>query len=806
MAWLVAGGRWWAAISLERVLVQGDSTASRRDLAAQAGFQHRLGKLATPIAMAGTGLLSVSSSGSFNRTGDNATTNATSSAAKAEVTWRGARLDPIKAGVLARLSFAASGSTHGTGSGPVTLGGLVSFFVSAQGQSFDGQGGTNILCDPVCISIGSSALVPANGTFLVEAGAILQLGVNTNAAAAFSSSSHEAPASAAAAGNISLSYTLEVFEDRRHWGLAGAGPLDAGASWIEAAAPDATSWAVFNSTAGRSLGLVLPGPTTKRGLIADGESVNLNLARHTLTLGSAGPSLKTYSIRVGEGRESPSALTLRNGVVIADNDVVIGMVGNSLSPTASLTLDDGAVLTQRQGVGVASISVGDTGPGALVVRGGARIFTNALTLASRAPVAPDLGPLRASLDISGADSRVEAFQVSLGARGDATATVREGGVLQTQTLDLARHANSTASLTIDGAGSQLLMTGGFVEVGKGGGATLQALNGGAIEGNSSFFTVGSGDPALFSVLRLAGAATRLSDAGVQVNAGGLFEVRERADWSGVGNLLGVTGGQVTFRNATAKLSSLIVEGKFDGRNLVSTGLVDIEQGSVIDAAGADIFVKPGGRLTISGSGTQVTGFNVMNVNGTLAVNLGALLEGDSLGLDPGAVLQGTGTIRVNKRFPVAGELNPGNSPGLLRIEGNVTLTDTSRLVLEMAGTTAGVLHDVLQVTGNLDLQGGLIDLSFIDGFAPSTGDQFVLLNVGGSFASNAAVSVSGLLPGWQFNAGFDAATGQLTVQSLGNGVSAVPEMSSWMMLAAGLVLMRWMVMGRARVGRLNKHG
>lgn len=740
-------------------------------------------------ALSGTGLLTASSSGSLVRTGDNFTINATSSLAKATLSWRGTLLDPIEAGVLGRLSFSASGSTEGTASGQVTLGVTVDYFISAQGQSFSGDGATRILCDPVCTPIGSSPFVPATATFLVKAGAPLELSVFANAAVGFANSSED-PVRGTGAGSVSLSYEFEVFEDRRHWTLPGTGALAAGESWVEQAAPDATSWAVFNSTNGRSLGLSLAGPTTWRGLIADGESVNLDLRSLTLTLGSAGPSQKTYSIRVGEGREATSSLTLRNGTVVADNDVIVGSVGASTSPLATLTLDGGVVLTQRQSLGVASIAVGATGPGALVVRDGSRIFTNVLSLASRAPVAPDTGLLSASLDIAGAGSRVEAIQVSLGARGDATATVREGGFLQTQTLDLAAQRGSKASLTIDGAGSLLRLTGGFVQIGAGGRATLEARNGGAIEGNSSFFTLGSGDPALFSVMRLSGPGTRLTEAGVQVNTGSLFEMRESADWAGAGNLLAVKGGQVTFRDATAKLSSLSIDGKFNGVELVSTGRVDIEQRSVIDAAGADILIGPGGRLTISGTGTRVTGFNELSLRGTLIVNQGSVLEGNSFITSVDSVWQGTGIVKVNERIPMEGQLNPGNSPGLLRIEGSLTMTRTARLVLEMAGTTPGTQYDVLQVTGDLDLQGGQIELRFIDGFAPRTDDRFVLLNVGGSFANSAAVLVSGLLPGWQFDAGFDAATGQLTLQSLSNGVSAVPEASTWMLLLLGLGLLR----------------
>jgi hypothetical protein len=168
------------------------------------------------------------------------------------------------------------------------------------------------------------------------------------------------------------------------------------------------------------------------------------------------------------------------------------------------------------------------------------------------------------------------------------------------------------------------------------------------------------------------------------------------------------------------------------------------------------------------------------------VNAGSTLEGDSLGLSGTATLQGTGTIKVNTRFTAAGQLMPGNSPGLLRIEGDLLLTDSSQLVLEVAGTAAGVEYDVLQVQGNLILQGGHVALAFIRGYAPRQGQQFTLLDVSGSFQNSATFAVSGLQAGWLFDTHYDTASGKLTLNSLSDGVSAVPEPAAWALWGAGL--------------------
>jgi T5SS/PEP-CTERM-associated repeat protein len=355
---------------------------------------------------------------------------------------------------------------------------------------------------------------------------------------------------------------------------------------------------------------------------------------------------------------------------------------------------------------------------------------------------------------------------------------------------MAQNRDARATLTIDGPGSQLIMTGAFADVGTGAGgrATLDVLNGALIDGNNSVFRVGSGQPEDFSVLRIKGPGSLMNDAGVIVQTGGLLEVREEARWAGTNSLLEVKGGTATFNHGTAKLRSLIVSGQFNGERLVSTGQVNIDNGSVIDATGANLVVGGGGRLSLTGSGSRLFGFSDLLVNGNLVVNSGTTLEGDTLGLKSDSALQGTGTVIVNTRFTAEGQIKPGNSPGVLRIEGDVLLTDTSELVLELAGTAAGTQHDVLEVQGSLTLQGGRVSLAFIDGFAPLQGQQFVLLDVSGSFQSSAAIGVTGLADGWQFSTGFDPVTGELTLTSLSNGVSAVPEPATWLLWGAGLGL------------------
>src|SRR5690606_23303403 len=63
------------------------------------------------------------------------------------------------------------------------------------------------------------------------------------------------------------------------------------------------------------------------------------------------------------------------------------------------------------------------------------------------------------------------------------------------------------------------------------------------------------------------------------------------------------------------------------------------------------------------------------------------------------------------------------------INGDVTLGRLATLVCELAGTQRGVTYDHLDVNGTLTINGGLLDVRFLDGFenAVQPGDVFVLV-------------------------------------------------------------------------------
>src|SRR5204863_1472426 len=132
------------------------------------------------------------------------------------------------------------------------------------------------------------------------------------------------------------------------------------------------------------------------------------------------------------------------------------------------------------------------------------------------------------------------------------------------------------------------------------------------------------------------------------------------------------------------------------------------------------------------SGTAVTTFAVPFVNsgsvnitgGSLIFNGGFTNSGGSFGGN-GATIQsttaldlGAGTLAGNSvitapNVSTSGIVAPGNSAGLVTVNGNLTLLAGSKLIMELGGTQQGISYDALVVSGTVIL-GAQLQVSFYD--------------------------------------------------------------------------------------------
>jgi hypothetical protein len=105
-----------------------------------------------------------------------------------------------------------------------------------------------------------------------------------------------------------------------------------------------------------------------------------------------------------------------------------------------------------------------------------------------------------------------------------------------------------------------------------------------------------------------------------------------------------------------------------------------------------------------------------------------------------ATIQGTGTIALpGYALTNAGTLSPGTSPGTLTVAGDLLLTPTSVLAVELLGTNPGE-YDVVDVTGTATLD-GTVNVLFPGAYQGALGDSFPILTasaVSGSFATVAS--------------------------------------------------------------------
>ncbi|MEM9657967.1 MAG: hypothetical protein AAF961_06350, partial [Planctomycetota bacterium] len=130
---------------------------------------------------------------------------------------------------------------------------------------------------------------------------------------------------------------------------------------------------------------------------------------------------------------------------------------------------------------------------------------------------------------------------------------------------------------------------------------------------------------------------------------------------------------------------------------------------------------------------------------------------------------GAGIVKTDLFALFASQLDPGSSPGVFTVDGDYRQDAESTLTIELAGTLPGDQHDVLEVTGDVDLDGELA-FAFIDGFEPTRGQQFEFMSVGGDVLGEFAdVTIAGLMPGFEFDLSLED-SGAWTMTALNDGV------------------------------------
>ena len=244
---------------------------------------------------------------------------------------------------------------------------------------------------------------------------------------------------------------------------------------------------------------------------------------------------------------------------------------------------------------------------------------------------------------------------------------------------------------------------------------------------------------------ISGTGTFLAESGTLDLDAGSTDVEGWGDGS-----TGIFDSLATWHAQGAGVIDL--RGGTDSMNTIgSTATVILEDGGTL----AQLNTAARNNLTVDGE-LHVRGTSDLLFNGGQGINLSGVLGGD-------------GTITGNV-MSAGGTLQPGNSPGTLTINGDLTLDSSSLLEFELGGG-----DDLIVVTGALTLD-GVLNVTDLGGFGQGTYDLIQY----GSLTDN-ELSL-GLLPdaGYAYSILTGGGVVQLQVTSV-----AIPEPASGMLLAVG---------------------
>lgn len=185
-----------------------------------------------------------------------------------------------------------------------------------------------------------------------------------------------------------------------------------------------------------------------------------------------------------------------------------------------------------------------------------------------------------------------------------------------------------------------------------------------------------------------------------------------------------------------------------------------------------------GKASVEYGNAQFNGEVAATNGSTFTVNTGTTATFNGLfNQQVGATLNGGGTYVFN------GGYAPGNSPGAVSVTGNVVFGSLNEALFELAGLIKGEEYDHLTVDGSLTF-GGVLKLSFINGFKAKAGDTFDLFDWTSATGTFSSISTQNALLGTGLAWNFDNlyTNGSISVIA----TTPVPEPESYALLIAGL--------------------
>jgi autotransporter-associated beta strand protein/VCBS repeat-containing protein len=232
--------------------------------------------------------------------------------------------------------------------------------------------------------------------------------------------------------------------------------------------------------------------------------------------------------------------------------------------------------------------------------------------------------------------------------------------------------------------------------------------------------------------------------------------------AGAGSIAGgtVTGGASAWQTGQAFGNGIYLQGNNTltfsptGTQTVS-GVIGDDQGSALFSQ----YSSPVGYtvgyigLTVDGPGTLVLTASNTYLGATTVAEGRLLVDGEiysTVTVQSGGTLGGIGQIGVfnSHRIESGGTLAPGDDgAGVLTMTGGVSFSSGAIFAVQLGGTGAGQFDQVTNTWGDFELNGATLNLSLINGFVPTVGNSFLIMD------GSATGTFAGLAEGSTFSSG-----------------------------------------------------
>lgn len=316
-------------------------------------------------------------------------------------------------------------------------------------------------------------------------------------------------------------------------------------------------------------------------------------------------------------------------------------------------------------------------------------------------------------------------------------TIQNGSTLTSNgaEIHISDGADTNGTVTVTGAGSQWLVSGGAIEVGAGGTGVLNIQNGGTVitQSGVSFGTSTSGDGTL------------------NISGGSTLETNRLSRFSG-------GAGNVNFDGATLRARQTnnlgFVAGFLPGTLNIAAGGLTIDTQTF--TVGASSGFSGVGGLTKTGTGT-------LNLRAVNTYTGDTVIQTGTLGLASNGSIAASNRVVVNGTFSISGITATGTSIQSLAGSGSITLKAKNLTITDAKNDVfSGVIGEDGD-TGGLTLTGGTQTLSGVNKYTGAT-------NVSGGTLRAGAANIFGTTSAFSVASGgtFDLAGFNQTLVSLDN--------------------------------------